>query len=246
VLTHGLGGTSAGIWGRAASELADEFTVVTYDLRGTGGSERGPGPYSLDDFVGDLRALVEELELASPALVGHSFGGSITLAYAARHPEEVSAVASAGGPVVLPEQGQQGMRDRAEKVENEGMASVAETVAANGTAPSFRERDPGGFDALVAMLAANDPATYAATCRVIAELDLRPELGRVTAPVLLVAGDRDGVVPPAAGDEIEAALPLVARRVTVEDCGHNVTVERPELLVDYVRSFLRDRVTAPA
>jgi 3-oxoadipate enol-lactonase len=246
VLTHGLGGTSVAIWGGVAGELEDEFTVVTYDLRGTGASERVPGPYSLDDFVGDLRALVEELELASPALVGHSFGGSITLAYAARHPEEVSAVVSVDGPVVLPEQGQQGMRDRAEKVENEGMASVAETVATNGTAPAFRERDPGGFDALVAMLAANDPATYASTCRVIAELDLRPELGLVTAPVLLVAGDRDGVVPPAAGDEIEALLPNVARRVTVEDCGHNVTVERPELLVDEVRSFLRGRVAAPA
>lgn len=246
MLVHGLGGTSAGIWGRVADELEGEFTVVTYDLRGTGGSERAAGPYSLDDFVGDLRALAEELELARPALVGHSFGGSVALAYAARYPGDVSAVVSVGGPVVLPEQGQQAMRDRAEKVESEGMASIAETVATNGTAPSFRERDPAGFEALVAMLAANDPATYAATCRVLAELDLRPELGRVSAPVLLVAGDRDGVVPPATGDEIEAALPNVAPRVTVEDCGHNLTVERPEVLVDEVRSFLRERVAARA
>src|SRR6478609_3141803 len=62
-------------------------------------------------------------------------------------------------------------------------------------------------------------------------------VGTVVA-VLLVAGDRDGVVPPATGDEIEAALPNVAPRVTVEDCGHNLTVERPEVLVDEVRSFL--------
>jgi 3-oxoadipate enol-lactonase len=246
VLVHGLGGTSAGIWGGVAGELADEFTVVTYDLRGTGQSERSAGPYSLDDFVGDLRALVEELGLASPALVGHSFGGTIALAYAARHPEDVSAVVSVGGPVVLPEQGQQSLRDRADLVEREGMAAVAETVAANGTAPSFRERDPAGFDALVAMLAANDPATYAATCRVLAVMDLRPELARISAPVLLVAGDRDGVVPPAAGDEIEAALPNVARRVTVDDCGHNLTVERPDVLVDEVRLFLRGPVAAPA
>jgi 3-oxoadipate enol-lactonase len=246
VLVHGLGGTSAGIWGRVAGELEEEFTVVTYDLRGTGRSERAAGPYSIDDFVGDLRALAEELELARPALVGHSFGGSVALAYAARYPGEVSAVVSVGGPVVLPEQGQKGMRDRADKVESEGMAPVAETVATNGTAPSFRERDAAGFDALVAMLTANDPATYAATCRVLAELDLRTELSSVTAPVLLVAGDRDGVVPPTAGDEIEAALPNVTRRVTVEDCGHNLTVERPEVLVDEVRSFLRGRVGALA
>jgi 3-oxoadipate enol-lactonase len=246
VLVHGLGGTSAGIWGRVAGELEDELTVVTYDLRGTGGSERAAGPYSVDDFVGDLRELVDELELARPALVGHSFGGSIAYAYAARRPEDVSAVVSVGGPVVLPKQGQQGLRDRADLVEREGMAAVADTVATNGTAPSFRERDQAGFDALVAMLAANDPETYAATCRVLAEMDLRPDLSRVTALVLLVAGDRDGVVPPAAGDEIEAALPNVARRVTVEDCGHNLTVERPEVLVEEVRSFLRGRVAASA
>ena len=246
MLVHGLGGTSAGIWGHVADELAHEFDVVTYDLRGTGGSERAAGPYSLDDFVGDLRSLVRELELEGPALVGHSFGGSVVLAYAARYPDDVAAVVSVGGPAVLPEQGQQGIRDRAETVEREGMASVAETVATNGTAPSFRERDPERFDELVEMLSANDPATYAATCRVLAEMDLRPELGRVTAPVLLVAGDHDGVVPAATGDEIEAALPNVARRVTVEDCGHNLTVERPEVLVEEVRSFLQGRVEAPA
>jgi 3-oxoadipate enol-lactonase len=246
VLVHGLGGTSAAIWGRVAGELERDFTLVTYDLRGTGAGGRPPGPYSLDDFVSDLRALVGSLELERPALVGHSFGGSIALAYAARFPDEAAAVVSAGGPVVLPEQGQQGMRDRAARVEREGMASVAETVATNGTAPSFRERDPQGYERLVAMLAANDPGTYAATCRVVAELDLRPELGRISAPVLLIAGDLDGVVPPAAGDEIESALPNVAGRVTVEDCGHNLTVERPDVLVEHVRSFLRGRVTAPA
>jgi 3-oxoadipate enol-lactonase len=126
------------------------------------------------------------------------------------------------------------------------MGSVAETVATNGTAPSFRERDPDGYDALVAMLAANHPGSYAATCRVLAEMDLRPELGRISAPVLLVAGDRDGVVPPAAGDEIEAALPNVGGRVTLDDTGHNLTVERPDALVEMLRSFLRDRVAAPA
>ena len=195
MLVHGLGGTSAGIWASVADELGDELTVVTYDLRGTGGSERAPGPYSLDDFVGDLRALAEEPRPreagARRPLVRRLDRSGICGWY----PAGVSAVVSVGGPVVLPEQGQKGMRDRAEKVESEGMASVAETVATNGTAPSFRERDAAGFEALVAMLAANDPATYAATCRVLADLDLRPELGRVSAPVLLVAGDRDGVVP---------------------------------------------------
>ena len=46
-------------------------------------------------------------------------------------------------------------------------------------------------------------------------------------------------------NEIEAALPNAAPRVTVEDCGHNLTVERPAVLLEEVRTFLRGRVTAP-
>jgi aminoacrylate hydrolase len=84
VLVHGLGGTSAGIWRHLADDLAGEFTVVTFDLRGTGSSARPAGPYSLDDLVGDLRSVVQGLALERPALVGHSLGGSIALAYAAR------------------------------------------------------------------------------------------------------------------------------------------------------------------
>jgi 3-oxoadipate enol-lactonase len=236
VLVHGLGGTSAGIWRGLVGDLADEFEVVTFDLRGTGGSARPAGPYSLEDFVGDLRALVRELALERPALVGHSFGGSIALAYAARRPE-VAAVVSAGGPVVLPEQGRQAMRERADTVEASGMGPVAEPVATNALAPSFREAHPDELRAYAALLAANDPAAYAATCRVLAELDLRPELGRIAAPVLLIAGDLDGVTPPAAVGEIAGALRDV-RQVEVPDAGHVLPWERPDVLRDEVRAFL--------
>jgi 3-oxoadipate enol-lactonase len=238
VLIHGLGGTSAAIWRHLAGELEPEFTVVTYDLRGTGGSGRPAGPYSLDDFVSDLRTLVDEVGLVRAALVGHSFGGSIALAYAAQYPEEVAALVVAGGPVLLPEQGRQGMRDRAKTVEASGMGQVAETVATNGTAPSFRENHPDEFRLYVDVLTANDPATYAATCRVVADLDLRGALGRVAAPVLLIAGDRDGVTPPAAQEETAAAL-ADAFRVEVPDCGHILPWEKPDVLRDEVVRFLR-------
>jgi 3-oxoadipate enol-lactonase len=218
--------------------------VVTFDLRGTGGSARPAGPYSLDDFVGDLRAVVRHLALERPALVGHSFGGSIALAYAARH-SDVVAVVAAGGPVVLPEQGRQAMRERAETVEASGMGVVAGPVATNAMAQSFREAHPEELRAYTALLEANDPAAYAATCRVLAQLDLRPELGRITAPVLLIAGDRDGVTPPAALDEVEGALRDV-RRVEVPDAAHVLPWERPDVLREEVRSFLRSIVGVTA
>jgi 3-oxoadipate enol-lactonase len=245
VLAHGLGGTGALIWKHLADELGDEFTVVTFDLRGAGASARPAGPYSLDDFVADLRQLVDALALERPALVGHSLGGSVVLAYAARFQDEVSAVVAVAGPVVLPEQGRQGIRDRAETVEASGMGAVAETVATNGMAPSFREQRPDALRAFVDMLEANDPAGYASTCRALATLDIGQELARIAAPVLLIAGELDGVVPPAAQDGIEQALRDV-RRVEVPDVAHMLPWERPDVLRDEVRSFLRERVAAAA
>ena len=238
VLVHGLGGTAAAIWKHLAPQLGDEFTVVTYDLRGAGESACPPGPYSLDDFVGDLRSLVEQLDLERPALVGHSFGGTIALAYAAEHPAEVSAVAAAGGPTDLPDAARQGLRDRAETVEASGMDAVAETVATNGTAPSFRERRPDELRAFVGVLAGSDPAGYAATCRAIAGFDLSGRLERIEAPVLLLGGDLDGVAPPGAQAETAGRI-AGARYVQVPDCGHILPWEKPDVLRDEVVGFLR-------
>src|SRR5205814_144847 len=139
---HGLGGTGAAIWKNHAEVLARDYRVVVPDLRGAGGSPKPPVPYSLQDFVDDLRGLVEQLGLAAAALVGHSFGGSIALAYAAQYPGDVRAVVGVGAPTALPDQNREAMQARADTVESHGMAAVAETVATNGTAPSFREARP--------------------------------------------------------------------------------------------------------
>lgn len=238
MLVHGLGGTAAGIWRQLPAELEDEFTVVTYDLRGTGGSGRPVGPYSLEDFVGDLRELIEELGLERPSLVGHSLGGTIVLAYAGTYPDEVSAVVAVGAPIVLPDQGKQGMRERAQVVEADGVGMVAETVATNGMAPSFREAHPDEFRAYVDLLSANDPLTYAATCLALAEMDATDLLAKIEAPVLLLAGELDAVAPRDAQERAAAAIPR-AERVAVPDCAHIVPWEKPERLRDEVVQFLR-------
>jgi 3-oxoadipate enol-lactonase len=76
------------------------------------------------------------------------------------------------------------------------------------------------------MLAANDPAGYAAQCRALVDLDLAGRLRNVKAPVLFIAGDRDGVSPPAV-NEANAALVQDGSRVLVEDCGHIPPWETP-------------------
>ena len=72
--------------------LESRHRCVAVDLRGHGASDAPHDAYAMDDFLADLDALIGELGLGRPILVGHSFGGSIALAYADRYPERVAAL----------------------------------------------------------------------------------------------------------------------------------------------------------
>ncbi len=83
VFVHGLTSFRQA-WDPVTTLLAEEFTCVRLDLRGHGASSRA-SEYSMVSLVGDVRALVEEVALGEPAIVGHSLGASIAAVYAAAH-----------------------------------------------------------------------------------------------------------------------------------------------------------------
>lgn len=242
VLVHGLGGSTA-VWEPLIPALAAEFRVVAYELRGAARSSRPSGPWRLGDFVDDLDGLVEGLELSPAAIVGHSLAGGVALSYAARRPDRVRAVVGVGAVTELPDTGRQGMRDRASAVRADGMEQVALAVATAGTAPSWREGQPDRWDAFRGVLAANDPEGYALQAEVVAALDVSAELLEVRCPVLLVSGDLDAPSPPALNAANAARLPD-ARHVLFSDCGHIVSLEQPDALLEVMLPFLRQTAAA--
>ena len=78
------------VWQHWSEFLADRQTLVRYDPRGSGLSDRDPADISLDALVSDLNAVVDALGLSRFPLIGLCQGGAIAIAYAARHPERVS------------------------------------------------------------------------------------------------------------------------------------------------------------
>jgi pimeloyl-ACP methyl ester carboxylesterase len=70
--------------------LAEDFTLIRFDKRGTGVSQRGINDFSLGAHVLDAEAVVEALKLEKFALAGYSQGGPIAIAYTTRHPDAVS------------------------------------------------------------------------------------------------------------------------------------------------------------
>jgi pimeloyl-ACP methyl ester carboxylesterase len=95
LLVHGAGGNLAGL-PDLAEALAAEHRVVALDLRGHGRS--GDGPWEWDAVLADLDAVVEQLGLGSPAIVGISLGGMLATLWASAHPDCPGAVSLDGNP----------------------------------------------------------------------------------------------------------------------------------------------------
>ena len=90
-LVHGIGARKT-TWDPLIDGLKDQFTCVSYDLRGHGESPLAPTPYTLDDLVDDLEALRQKLGHDKIHVAGHSLGGMIGPAYARAYPEHSLSV----------------------------------------------------------------------------------------------------------------------------------------------------------
>ncbi len=100
ICVHGLT-ANAFCFQAIADELATDHRVFAYDLRGRGDSDKPEDGYSVPIHAADLLALLDELGLERPILIGHSLGALISLYFAAHHPDRVSKLVliDAGAPL---------------------------------------------------------------------------------------------------------------------------------------------------
>lgn len=221
VLSNSLGATR-GMWDPQVPALAERYRVVSYDTRGHGGSPAPAGPYTLDDLVDDLVALLDEVGAPRAHVAGLSLGGMTAMRLAAREPDRVDRLAvlcTSAKPDPQP------FLDRAAAVRAEGTAPLAPIVASRWVTPPFAAEHPELMARLEAMIAGSDDEGYAACCEVVAAVDLREDLGRITAPTLVVAGAEDPALPPPHQQAIADGI-RGAELLTVSPGAHLANLER--------------------
>ena len=98
IFIHGGPGPTLSSWNTFARRMSSQFRAIAYDQRGHGQSDDADD-YSYEALTGDVRAIVEEMDVADAIIVGHSWGGWIALTYAARYHDCVGVVA-VDGPIV--------------------------------------------------------------------------------------------------------------------------------------------------
>ena len=245
VLIAGLG-YSRWMWHKVVPGLAEHFTVISYDNRGVGDSDKPAGPYTAQLLADDLAGLLDGLGIGETAVFGHSMGGFVAQAFALAYPEKVThlilSATNFGGPRHVP------VTQEALAVLMD-MTSDPQTRLRNGIliscAEGFAKRQPAVVEEWLAFRAANpiDPVGYQAQMGV--GLSLMSEaacfehkLAAITAPTLILSGDEDKVVPPANVDLLAEKI-SGSETAVLQQAGHFFPIEQPETAVTIVANFLK-------
>jgi 3-oxoadipate enol-lactonase len=121
----------------------------------------------------------------------------------------------------------QGWRDRAATVLTQGTGAVAGTVVQRWFTAGFAAEHPATVAQYRAMIASTPALGYAGCCLAIAEMDLRPDLPRITAPTLVLAGAQDPSTSPEHLQVIVDGIPG-AKLEILDPAAHLASTEQPE------------------
>jgi 3-oxoadipate enol-lactonase len=222
-------GTSRDVWSHQVPVLSRYFRVLQFETRGHGapGSQSAapPGPYTIAELGADVLALLNSYGFERVAYAGVSLGGMIGLWLAANAPERIRSLAvccAALTPLPSPDS----WHERAALARSSGMAALADMVVPRWFTPSFVSRSPGEVAAVVAMLTETNPVGYAGCAEAIAAMDLRPLLGLVKAPTLVLSGAEDPAAPPSVGGQTALGI-ADSRLVVVRGASHLAHYEKP-------------------
>jgi 3-oxoadipate enol-lactonase len=159
------------------------------------------------------------------AFAGVSLGGMTGIWLAANAPERVTSLAVCCS-ALTPMPDAQAWHDRAALVRKEGMAALADVVVPRWFTARFAASEPEQVATVVAMLKGTAPEGYAGCGEAIAALDLRPQLGNVKAPTLVVSGAEDVAAPPSVGAYTARNIPG-ARLTVIQAASHLAHYEKP-------------------
>lgn len=243
VVLLGSLGSDRRMWDAQVRDLQADYTVVAVDHRGHGGSEVVPGPCTVADLAGDVLALLDSLEIDRFHVTGLSLGGAVAQWLAVHEPRRVASAALLCTSARFGEPS--GWIERAAAVREGGTEAVADAVVARWITPARAEAEPTLVASLREMVVATPAEGYAAACDALSGWDNRADLGKISCPTLVLAGDEDPSTPPEVLREIADGVEG-STFVTLSPAAHVPTVEIPARVSAALRVHLASAVAANA
>jgi pimeloyl-ACP methyl ester carboxylesterase len=227
-------------WRRQLDGLADEFTVIAWDMPGCGQSADPPQHFRTHDYADCLADFTQALGLERPHVLGLSFGSGLALELYRWHPTIprtlILASAYAGWAGSLPpevaEQRKQGMLRRIELPPEQFASEFLPSLLSDAAPPELVEE-------VRAILSDFHPSGQRALLRAgFGEHDVRDVLPRINVPTLLLYGDKDVRSPLSVAEAMHASIPR-STLVVMPGVGHMADMEAGERFNAEVRAFLQ-------
>lgn len=246
LLVRPLGGTMA-LWGPFRERLAADFRVISFDLRGTGGSSGATAALSTTTLARDGLAVLDQMGLGRAHVFGLSLGGMVATKLAALAPERVDRLCIACAPIRGLEltRGDIGRELSLAATMLKSREKVEVSLVRRVLSEEFRRRAPARVREIETLVARQPSSRRALVRLAMAAIrhDARDDVGRVTAATLVLAGAYDRL----AGHDGPMAL---ARRLDAEfeivpEAAHDVSLEQPERTAALVRRFMVHDASRP-
>jgi DNA-binding winged helix-turn-helix (wHTH) protein/pimeloyl-ACP methyl ester carboxylesterase len=234
------------IWRHWVRDLARGHSILRYDGRGNGLSQRDVDNFSLDAWVQDLETVVDAAGLDTFALMGHSQGSSVAIAYAVRHPEHVSHLVLCGA------------YSRGACYRESGEVLEARRALETLVDLNFGKSNPSFFHFVTSFyipetttpeeqewfknlqLISVSSRNLVQFMRACDEINIRDLLPQVTVPTIVFHSHGDRVAPPEEGRIVATEIPN-ARFVPLASGNHLLLADEPAWKVfrEELASFLR-------
>jgi pimeloyl-ACP methyl ester carboxylesterase len=248
LMVHGLAGQLGDFTYALVDLLAQQHRVVAVDRPGSGYSVRAPGASAALSAQADaMAALIDALKLGRPLVVGHSFGATVALALAQRHPERVAGLALAAplthpvDSVPAPFRGLQIEWPWLRALIGWTLATPANLLG-RGAVLRFvfaPEYVPSDFDTRGGNLLGLRPSSYiAASADMVAAREDLPAMtrryGAMKLPVNVLFGRGDRILSPRdQGEALAAAIP--GAELTLVEGGHMLPITAPRRTAEFIR-----------
>ncbi|MFT7555936.1 MAG: 3-oxoadipate enol-lactonase [Planctomycetota bacterium] len=235
-LVHGIGARKS-TWNEVVEGLQDQFTCVSYDLRGHGDSPVPATPYSLDDLVEDLEALRVKLGHERIHVAGHSLGGMIGPAYAKAYPEHCLSVGLLSTAAGRNDDDLAKLKAVGEAMEANGVVETLATFVARWFTDGFVAAHPEKIAARLQQVEDTPTNVFLSVFWIYATTEMAPWLSEIEQPCLVLTGEFDGGCNPRLNQFIHEQLPD-SELVILQNLKHSLMIEASDRLLPPLRQFL--------
>ena len=252
LMLHGMG-NSLTAFRNIIPLLSKKYRCIAIDLPGFGKSVRSPIEGTMHGYAGVIDGFMQKMGIVEANILGHSMGGQIACWLAINYPERVKRlllVASAGFESFTSDERQWLLNS---------MTSLGTQMAApqqiwSSVQANFYKMPPEAWFLYTDRLAIQTAPDFITYCEMIPRCmsgmideEVLPHAHKIKAPVLLVFGENDALIPnpilhghwntQALAEKASRQIPN-ARLIWIPNCGHFVPLERPEELSNLLTEFI--------